>query len=62
MSIRQGSTVTYVAMQLPIHMGLKEVALVGCDNFFVSKGPAYKTVIAARKIQIILTQIISREL
>lgn len=27
MSMRQGSTVTYVAMQLPFHMYFKEVAL-----------------------------------
>ena len=45
-SIRQGSTVTYVAMQLAFHMGFKEVALVGCDHSFVAKGPAYKTVLA----------------
>lgn len=43
-SIHQGSTVTYVALQLAYHMGFKEVALIGCDHNFVTKGPANKTV------------------
>lgn len=46
-SISQGSTVTYVALQLAFHMGFTEVALVGCDHNFSSKGAANKTVIAA---------------
>jgi len=45
-SINQGHTVTYVAMQLAFYMGLKEVALVGCDHSFATKGPANKTAIA----------------
>jgi len=45
-SIFQGYTVTYVAMQLAYHMGFKEVALVGCDHDFVTKGPANKTVVS----------------
>lgn len=45
-SICQGHTVTYVAMQLAFHMGFKDVALVGCDHSFDSKGPANKTIIA----------------
>ncbi len=36
-------------MQLAFHMGFKEVALVGCDHSFATKGPAYKTVIAGKE-------------
>lgn len=49
MSIHQGSTVTYVALQLAFHMGFKKVALVGCDHNFATKGPANKTVISEEK-------------
>jgi hypothetical protein len=31
-SIQQGFTVTYVAMQLAFHMGFRRVALIGCDH------------------------------
>ncbi|PKP57970.1 hypothetical protein CVT91_09480 [Candidatus Atribacteria bacterium HGW-Atribacteria-1] len=48
-SINQGYTVTYVAMQLAFHMGSKEVALVGCDHTFTTKGLANQTVIADKK-------------
>ena len=48
-SINQGYTVTYVAMQLAFHMGFKDVALVGCDHSFATKGPANKTVIAGKE-------------
>jgi len=48
-SINQGHTVTYVAMQLAFHMGFKEVALVGCDHTFAAKGPANKTIIAGKE-------------
>jgi len=44
MSINQGYTVTYVAMQLAFHMGFKNVALVGADHSFATKGAANKTV------------------
>lgn len=44
MSINQGFTVTYVALQLAFHMGFKCVALVGADHTFATKGPANKTV------------------
>ena len=44
MSIFQGHTVTYVAMQLAYHLGFERVALVGCDHSFASKGPANKEV------------------
>ncbi len=45
-SIFQGHTVTYVAMQLAYHMGFQEVALVGCDHNFATKGPANKEVVS----------------
>lgn len=44
MAIGHGNTVTYVAMQLAFHMGFREVALVGCDHSFATKGPVNKTV------------------
>lgn len=37
-SVFQGYTVTYVAMQLAFHMGFSEVALVGADHYFNAKG------------------------
>lgn len=45
-SVIEGSTVTFVAMQLAFHMGFQMVALVGCDHSFSQKGPANETVIA----------------
>jgi hypothetical protein len=39
-SLNQGYTVTCVAMQLALHMGFSEVALIGCDHNFAVKGPA----------------------
>lgn len=48
-SVNQGSTVTYVAMQLAFYMGFKNVALVGCDHSFASKGPAHTTIIAGQR-------------
>jgi len=44
MSITQGYTVTYVALQLAFHMGFTNVALVGADHTFATKGPANKAV------------------
>jgi len=44
MSIFQGYTVTYVAMQLAYHMGFEKVALVGCDHYFKASGTANMTV------------------
>ncbi len=38
MSIYQGFTVTYVALQLAYHMGFTRVALVGCDHDYPSEG------------------------
>lgn len=40
MSVLQGHTVTFVAMQIAFHMGFKEVALIGCDHSFADRGPA----------------------
>jgi hypothetical protein len=37
-SICQGGTVTFVAMQLAFHFGFKEVALIGCDHNFKTEG------------------------
>lgn len=39
-SLYEGYTVTFVALQLAFHMGFREVALVGCDHEFSTKGPA----------------------
>jgi hypothetical protein len=48
-SISYGHTVTFVAMQLAFHMGFKDVALIGCDHNFATKGAANKTVISGEK-------------
>jgi hypothetical protein len=48
-SIHQGRTVTYVALQLAFHMGFDSVALVGADHTFAAKGPANKTVEAGEQ-------------
>src|SRR3546814_17314565 len=39
-SINQGHTVTFVALQLAYHLGFKHVAIIGCDNKFEHTGPA----------------------
>lgn len=44
MSINQGHTVTFVALQLAFYFGFNEVALVGADHTFATQGPANKTV------------------
>jgi hypothetical protein len=49
MSIDQGHTVTYVALQLAFHMGFTRVAIVGADHNFAVTGPANKTVVAGEK-------------
>lgn len=48
-SICQGYTVTFVAMQLAFHMGFASVALIGCDHNFAVKGPANMTVVSGEK-------------
>ena len=49
MTVPQGHTVTYVALQLAYHMGFSRVALVGCDHNFVTKGPGSLVVTAAKE-------------
>ena len=44
MSIYQGYTVTYVALQLAFHMGFFEVALIGADHYFSTPGEPNQTV------------------
>ncbi len=46
MSIFQGYTVTYVALQLAFHMGFRSVALIGADHCFSSRGKPNETVVA----------------
>lgn len=48
-SMFQGFTVTFVALQLAFHMGFRQVALVGADHTFATKGPANKTVVSGEK-------------
>ena len=48
-SLFHGYTVTYVAMQLAFHMGFRQVALVGADHTFATKGAANKTVVSGEK-------------
>lgn len=48
-SINVGFTVTFVAMQLAFHFGIRDLALVGCDHNFAIKGPANKTVVSGDK-------------
>ena len=48
-SLFQGYTVTFVAMQLAFHMGFRQVALVGADHTFATKGAANKTVVSGAK-------------
>ena len=44
--IFEGSTVTYVAMQLAFHMGFEEVILVGVDHSFTTKGDPNVTIVS----------------
>ncbi len=48
-SLFQGYTVTFVALQLAFHMGFRQVALVGADHSFATKGPANQTVVSGAK-------------
>ncbi|PQJ81099.1 6-hydroxymethylpterin diphosphokinase MptE-like protein [Polaribacter glomeratus] len=48
-SICQGYTVTYVALQVAYHLGFENVALVGCDHNFATKGSANMTVVSGEK-------------
>jgi hypothetical protein len=49
LSLWQGYTVTYVALQLAFHMGFRNVALVGADHTFATKGPANQTVVSGAR-------------
>ena len=40
-SVFQGYTVTYVALQLAFHMGFKKVAIIGCDHDYHMAGEPY---------------------
>lgn len=42
--IYQGSTVTFVALQIAYYLGFTKVYLIGVDHSFTSKGPAHKVV------------------
>ena len=40
----EGATVTYVAMQLAFHMGIREVVLIGVDHSFSAAGSPHQVV------------------
>jgi hypothetical protein len=42
----QGTTVTYLAMQLAYHMGFSKVILVGVDHAFTTPGKAHTVVVS----------------
>ena len=42
----EGSTVTYVCLQLAFHLGFEQVILIGVDHSFASKGEPNTTVIS----------------
>ena len=42
----EGSTVTYVALQLAFYMGFKDVILIGVDHSFSAKGVPNETVVS----------------
>lgn len=44
--VYEGSTVTYVALQLAYYMGFKEAILIGVDHSFVTKGTPNVTVVS----------------
>jgi hypothetical protein len=48
-SVCQGYTVTYVALQVAYYLGFTEVALVGCDHNFVTKGSPNETIVSGEK-------------
>ena len=48
-SIYQGFTVTFVALQLAFHMGFSDVALVGADHDFAVKGTPNQVVVSGEK-------------
>ena len=40
----EGATVTYVAMQLGFHLGIRDIVLVGVDHSFQAQGPPHQVV------------------
>lgn len=44
LGVWEGATVTYVAMQLAYHMGIRDVVLVGVDHSFDTAGPPHQIV------------------
>lgn len=48
-SINQGGTVTFVALQLAFHMGFSQVGLIGCDHYFKDKGLSNSLVASAKE-------------
>lgn len=44
--IWQGSTVTYVCMQIAFYLGFETVYLIGVDHNFKTRGPAHKQVVS----------------
>lgn len=49
LGVFEGYTVTFVALQLAFHMGFRDVALVGADHNFATKGPANQTVVSGAR-------------
>lgn len=48
-AIHEGSTVTTPALQLALHLGCSEIALVGCDHNFATQGDPNKEVVAEKE-------------
>lgn len=48
-SLYTGFTVTFIAIQLAFHMGFQDVALIGCDHNFTTKGTPHKTVVSEKE-------------
>lgn len=44
--VYEGSTVTYVAMQIAYYMGFQEVVLIGVDHSFSTQGPKNAEVVS----------------
>ncbi len=44
--VYEGSTVTYVSLQLAYHMGFEQVILIGVDHHFMTKGPSNTVVVS----------------
>lgn len=43
-SVNDGATVTFAALQVAFHLGFRRVALIGCDHSFAVNGPPNLTV------------------